>query len=100
MKLIGGSRLITQAIFRRGQASRSMNYPILTILDNVEDGITLFRFGKLNAEVMDWAMFNNFSLSIHLKMEISGLFEVTPQERPEIFPKCIEQMSITIRDNA
>jgi hypothetical protein len=77
MKLIVGSRLITKEIFRRGQAIRNMNYPILTILDNVEDGITLFGFGKLNAKVMDWAMVNNFSFSIHMKMEISGLFEVT-----------------------
>ena len=41
-------------------------------------------------------MVNNFDLSIHLRMERSGLFEVTPQERPESFPKCIEETSIMI----
>jgi hypothetical protein len=91
--------LIPKASFERGQASRNMNHPIITVLDNVEGGIPLFRFGKLNAEGMDQAMVNNFGFSIHLQMERSGVFEVTPQERPESFPKCTEEMSIMIRDN-
>jgi hypothetical protein len=69
------------------------------MLDNVEGGIPLFRFGKINGEGMDQAMVNNFIFSIHMQMERSGVFEVTTQERPNIFQKCTEEMSITIRDN-
>ena len=74
-----------------------MNYPIITVLDNVEGVIPLFRFGKWNVKGMDQATINNFGLSTDLQMERSGLCEVTPQERPESFPKCIEEMGINHR---
>jgi hypothetical protein len=32
-----------------------MIFPIIIVLDNVEGGIPLFRFGKLNVEGMDQA---------------------------------------------
>jgi hypothetical protein len=47
-----------------GQASRKMNFFIIIVLENVEGGNPLFRFGKLNTNGMDQAMVNNFSFSI------------------------------------
>jgi hypothetical protein len=48
---------------------------------------------------MDQAMVNNFGLCLYLWMERSGVFEVTPQERLDIFPKGTKEMGIMIRDN-
>jgi hypothetical protein len=42
--------LILKVIIKREQASRNMNFPIIIMLDDVEGGIPLFRFSKLNAK--------------------------------------------------
>jgi len=44
-------------------------------------------------------MVNNLHFPVHLWMERSEVFEVTPQEKRESFPKCNEETSINIRKN-
>ena len=59
-----------------------MNNIVVAMLDNVEGGIPLFGFGKLNAESMNKIVIDNFGLVVSLRVKGSGIFKLTTQKIP------------------
>ena len=71
-----GKMMVTKVSFEGGEANRNMNSSIVTILNQVEGIISLFRLGKLNVEGMDQAKMDHFHLTIGVVVESSGVFKL------------------------